>query len=234
MPLDAHATVALPPGVAHHMDRVLRLAPGDVLTLFNGEGGEYPARLLSLGKAPSAELGAYQGTDRESPLAITLVQSLAAGDKMDWVLQKAVELGASAIAPVISRRSVVKLSGERAEKRVEHWQRIVASACEQCGRNHLPRVTELSSLNSHLARPGTAGSLRLILAPGAALRLSDFPRPTAVELLVGPEGGFTEDEILAAKLAGYEAVRLGPRILRTETAGLAALTALQLLWGDMS
>lgn len=234
MPLHAHATVALPPGVAHHVERVLRLAPGDALTLFNGEGGEYPGRLLSLGKTPVAELGACQQTDRESPLAITLAQSLASGDKMDWVLQKAVELGASAIAPVASSRSVVKLSGERAEKRVEHWRQIVASACEQCGRNRLPQVAELTSLTAYLARPRTDGNLRLILAPGAALKLSDLPRPTAVELLVGPEGGFTEDEIRAARLAGYQAVRLGPRILRTETAGLAALTALQLLWGDMS
>ncbi|MDD5295454.1 MAG: 16S rRNA (uracil(1498)-N(3))-methyltransferase [Rhodocyclaceae bacterium] len=234
MPLLAHSTVDLPSTVAHHAERVLRLAPGDALTLFNGEGGEFPARLLALGKAPRAELGEYIPDDRESPLPITLVQSLASGDKMDWVLQKAVELGAFAIVPVASQRSVVKLSGDRAQKRVEHWQKIVASACEQCGRNRLPDVADLRRLASHMAQAPEPGTLRLILAPGAALRPADLPRPAAVELLVGPEGGFTEDEVLAAGVAGYRALRLGPRILRTETAGLAALTALQVLWGDMS
>lgn len=234
MPLQAHCTVDLPSAVAHHVERVLRLSPGDVLTLFNGQGGEFPARLIALGKAPSAELGEFVPIERESALAITLVQSLASGDKMDWVLQKAVELGASRIVPVASQRSVVRLSGERAEKRVEHWRQIVASACEQCGRNRLPEVAELRNLLSHMAQAPEPGTLRLILAPGAASKLSDLPRPSAVELLVGPEGGFTEDEVLAAQVAGYQAIRLGPRILRTETAGLAALTALQMLWGDMS
>jgi 16S rRNA (uracil1498-N3)-methyltransferase len=233
-PLQAHSTVELPPVVAHHVERVLRLASGDALTLFNGQGGEFPARLVSLGKAPRAELGEHLPKEKESPLAITLVQSLASGDKMDWVLQKAVELGASRIVPVTSHRSVVRLSGERAEKRGEHWQRIVASACEQCGRNRLPEVAELRSLLSHMARAPAPGTLRLILAPGAASKLSDLPRPSAAELLVGPEGGFTEDEVLAAQVAGYQSIRLGPRILRTETAGLAALTALQMLWGDFS
>jgi len=234
MPLLAHSTVDLPPTVAHHAERALRLSPGDVLTLFNGQGGEFPARLIALGKAAKAELGEHVAGERESPLAITLVQSLASGDKMDWVLQKAVELGASRIVPVTSSRSVVRLSGERAEKRVEHWQRIVASACEQCGRNRLPEVAELKGLLSHMAQTPDPGTLRLILAPDAASKLSDLPRPGAVELLVGPEGGFTEDEVLAAQVAGYRAIRLGPRILRTETAGLAALTALQMLWGDLS
>jgi 16S rRNA (uracil1498-N3)-methyltransferase len=232
IPLLAHSTVDLPPAVAHHAERVLRLAPGDALTLFNGQGGEFPARLIALGKAAKAELRAHLPGERESPLAITLVQSLASGDKMDWVLQKAVELGASKIVPVASSRSVVRLSGERAEKRVEHWRQIVASACEQCGRNRLPEVAELKSLLSHMAQAPDTGTQRLILAPGSASRLGDFPRPQAVELLVGPEGGFTEDEVLAAEVAGYRAIRLGPRILRTETAGLAALTALQMLWGD--
>jgi 16S rRNA (uracil1498-N3)-methyltransferase len=234
MPLQAHSTVDLPPAVAHHAERVLRLSPGDVLTLFNGQGGEFPARVIALGKLPKAELGAHEPGERESLLSITLVQSLASGDKMDWVLQKAVELGASRIVPVASQRSVVRLSGERAEKRVEHWRQIAASACEQCGRNRLPEVAELKNLLAHMAQTPEPDTLRLILAPGAETRLSDLPRPGAVELLVGPEGGFTEDEVLAAQVAGYRAIRLGPRILRTETAGLAALTALQLLWGDLS
>ena len=232
IPLAAGHAIDLPAEVAHHADRVLRLKAGDRITLFNGDGGEFPAVLLSLGKTARAELEARLEPQRESPVMLTLVQSLATADKMDWVLQKAVELGVSRIVPVASARSVVKLSGDRAEKRVEHWRHIVAAACEQCGRNVLPPVADLLPLPRHLAAPPPGETLRLFLSPTAPDRLSDLPRPASVELLVGPEGGFTDDEESAARSVGYRPVRLGPRILRTETAGLAALAALQLQWGD--
>lgn len=230
MPLTAGATIELPAEVAHHADRVLRLKAGETVTLFNGEGGEFPAELVSLGKKAHATLGERQSTERESPLEVSLAQSLVSSDKMDWVLQKAVELGVSRIQPVASTRSVVKLSTERAEKRMEHWRQVVISACEQCGRNTLPQLEPLQSLPRHLATPGNA--LRLFLSPWASERIHDLARPARVELLVGPEGGFTDEEEQAARAAGFRPVSLGPRVLRTETAGLAALSALQTLWGD--
>lgn len=226
-------SVTLPAAVAHHALKVLRLASAEAITLFDGSGGEYPARLVSAGKQAVAEIGARDPVERESPISLTLVQCLATGDKMDWVLQKAVELGASSIAPVVSQRSVVRLSGERAEKRLEHWRQVVISACEQCGRNRIPAVESLEPLPARLARPVEPDRLLLMLAPGGTTRLADLPRPKAVELLVGPEGGFTQEECLAAQSVGYRAISLGPRILRTETAGLAALAAIQALWGDL-
>lgn len=232
--LTSDTLLTLPPAVAHHADRVLRLSAGDEIILFDGTGGEFPARILSLGKTAQVQLGGHIAIERESPLAVTLVQSLATGDKMDWVLQKAVELGAAAIAPVASQRSVVRLSAERAEKRTEHWRQVVISACEQCGRNQVPQVADLLPLPNHLAQSVAPGTLRLILAPGAGTTLSSLARPAAVHLLVGPEGGLTEAEQQAAIASGYRPITLGPRILRTETAGLAALAAIQTLWGDLN
>ena len=232
IPLAAGSDIDLPPEVAHHADRVLRLKAGERITLFNGDGSEVPAVLLSLGMSARAELGDRHTPERESPLDVTLVQSLAAADKMDWVLQKAVELGVARFKPVASSRSVVKLAGDRAEKRLEHWRHIVAAACEQCGRNVLPPVADLLPLARHLAAPAPGETLRLFLSPTAPDRIADLSRPARVELLVGPEGGFTDDEETAARSVGYRPVRLGPRVLRTETAGLAALAALQLQWGD--
>jgi 16S rRNA (uracil1498-N3)-methyltransferase len=164
-------------------------------------------------------------------LAVTLVQALQAGDKMDFTIQKAVELGVRDIVPVESRRSVLRLAGERAAKRVAHWQGVVASACEQCGRNQVPLVAPLEKLENWLARPAN-GALRLMLAPDAEQTLATIPPATEVQLLIGAEGGLDPQEVLAAKQAGFQSVRLGPRVLRTETAGLAALAALQALWGD--
>lgn len=234
--LVAGASLVLPEEVAHHAAKVLRLAVGDSVVLFNGEGGEYPARLTSVAKTVTAELGDWRAVSRESPLELTLVQALAAGDKMDWVFQKAVELGARQLVPVSASRSVLKLTGDRAEKRLEHWRSVVASACEQSGRDFLPTVAELANLPQYLGRlqsePLSANSLRLILSPYATTRLAELPRPDAVTLMIGPEGGFTDDEVAAAEAVGFTAVRLGPRILRTETAGLAAMALLQGLWGD--
>ncbi|MCK6388132.1 MAG: 16S rRNA (uracil(1498)-N(3))-methyltransferase [Zoogloea sp.] len=223
----------LPGPVAHHAERVLRLAVGDVVTLFDGLGGECAAVLLALGKQPVARLGPRLAADCESPLQITLVQALASGDKMDWVVQKAVELGAVAIQPVAAERSVLKLAGDRADKRVAHWQQIAVAACEQSGRNRVPQVAPILPLAKYLAQrfDGT----RLILAPGAAGALAGKARPGGpLAVLIGPEGGWSPSELALAEHAGCAPLALGPRVLRTETAGLAALAALQTLWGDFS
>jgi len=230
--LSPGAHVELPEPVARHAVRVLRLPPGAPLVLFDGRGGEYPAHIERIERdRVYAELAAWQDIERESSLAVTLVQALQAGDKMDFTIQKAVELGVRDIVPVESRRSVLRLSGERAAKRVAHWQGVVAAACEQCGRNQVPLVAPLEKLENWLARPA-GGALRLMLAPDAGQTLVDIAPVGEVQLLIGAEGGLDPQEMIAAEQAGFQAVRLGPRVLRTETAGLAALAALQALWGD--
>lgn len=228
------AHVELPEPVARHAVRVLRLPPGAPMVLFDGRGGEYPARIERIERERVlAELGAWDDAERESPLAVTLVQALQAGEKMDFTIQKAVELGVRDIVPVTSRRSVMRLDGERAGRRVAHWQGVAAAACEQCGRNQVPLVAPLEKLDAWLSRPAPAGTLRLMLAPDAEAALASLPRAGAVQLLVGAEGGLDPQEVVAARHAGFVPVRLGPRVLRTETAGLAALAALQVLWGDL-
>ena len=230
--LSPGAHIELPEPVARHAVRVLRLPPGAPMVLFDGRGGEHLAHIQRIERERVvAELASWQDIERESPLAVTLVQALQAGEKMDFTIQKAVELGVRDIMPVESRRSVLRLSGERAAKRVAHWQGVAASACEQCGRNQVPLVAPLEKLENWLARP--AGStLRLMLAPDADEALVDLPPASAVQLLIGAEGGLDPQEVLAAKQAGFRPVRMGPRVLRTETAGLAALAILQALWGD--
>lgn len=226
------AHIELPEPVARHAIRVLRLPPGALITLFDGRGGEYAARIERIEKdRVIAALGAWQEIERESPLAITLVQAVQAGEKMDFTIQKAVELGIGSIIPVDSRRSVTRLTGDRAAKRVAHWQGVSASACEQCGRNRVPLVAPLDKLENWLARPAP-GALRLLLAPDAPDTLASIRPAQKVQLLIGAEGGLDPQEVLAATQAGFQAVRLGPRVLRTETAGLAALAAMQALWGD--
>jgi 16S rRNA (uracil1498-N3)-methyltransferase len=230
--LSPGAHVELPEPVARHAVRVLRLPPGAPMVLFDGRGGEYPAHIERIERdRVMAVLASWNDVERESPLAITLVQSLQAGDKMDFTIQKAVELGVRDIVPVESRRSVLRLAGERAGKRVAHWQGVVASACEQCGRNQVPLVAPLEKLENWLARPAH-GALRLMLAPDGEQALADITPAKEVQLLIGAEGGLDPQEVIAAKSAGFQAVRMGPRILRTETAGLAALAAMQALWGD--
>ena len=230
--LSPGAHIELPEPVARHAVRVLRLPPGAPMVLFDGRGGEYLAHIQRIERERVvAELASWQDVERESPLAVTLVQALQAGEKMDFTIQKAVELGVRDIVPVESRRSVLRLSGDRAAKRVAHWQGVAASACEQCGRNQVPLVAPLEKLENWLARPADA-SLRLMLAPDADEALVDLPPASAVQLLIGAEGGLDPQEVLAAKQAGFRPVRMGPRVLRTETAGLAALAILQALWGD--
>ena len=212
---------------------MLRLKQGDALVLFDGQGGECPSELARIDRrVVHVRVGERVSVERESPLAITLVQGLAAADRMDYAIQKAVELGIAAVVPVTTARSVVQLGGERAKRRVEHWRQIVVSACEQCGRNRLPAIHALCDFSDWLDTPSTAAA-RLLLAPEAAHSLEELGRPAGtVELLVGPEGGLTPDESAAAVAAGFRAIRLGPRILRTETVAPAALGAMNALWGD--
>jgi 16S rRNA (uracil1498-N3)-methyltransferase len=235
--LVAGAHVELSPDAARHAARVLRLGPGDALTLFDGTGGEYACRIHSRDRdTVTTEVLSWHDVERESPVDLTLVQALQAGEKMDLTVQKAVELGAGRIVPVATRRSVVRLDGERAAKRVAHWRAVAVSACEQCGRNRVPEIADLIDLPRWLALPQTGVKpLRLMLDPEASLALDALPRPgaaTRVELLIGAEGGLTSEEAKLSLAAGFVAVRLGPRVLRTETAGLAALAAIQCLWGD--
>ncbi len=230
--------VVLPAAQAHHALKVLRLRVGDALVLFDGSGGEYPACIEDAGRQVVVRLEDRQARECESPLPVTLVQGLPGGDKMDWVVQKAVELGVAAIQPVQTKRSVVRLQGERALKRQAHWQQVAVSACEQSGRNRLPEVKALLDLPKYLtAQAQEAASstapLRLLLSPHQGQTLSSLPRPAgAVILLIGPEGGLEADEEALACTLGFVPVNLGPRVLRTETAGLAALAALMALWGD--
>lgn len=226
-------TAELPEQAAHHAARVLRLQVGDSVSVFTGRGGEGDARITDIGKRNvTVEIVDWHAVERESPLQVLLAQAISAGEKMDFTLQKAVELGIGNIQPLASERSVVRLSGERAEKRVAHWQGVVVSACEQSGRNHVPEVARICPLLDWLGQQDQAG-LRLMLSPIAAVGLRDLPQPTGnVTLLVGPEGGLSPAEAEAAQRYGFTPVRLGARVLRTETAALAALAAMQTLWGD--
>jgi 16S rRNA (uracil1498-N3)-methyltransferase len=231
-PLAPGARFSLPPGPARHAARALRLAVDDTIILFNGRGGEFAARIERINKDEVAvSVTEFAALERESRLRVMLAQGISSGERMDYTLQKAVELGVAAIQPIAARRSVVKLTGERADRRVAHWQGVVASACEQCGRNQVPVVAPPQPLAHRLGqRPG--GRL-LFLSPLAEARLADLQPPEGQDWLVaGPEGGFEADEIAALHTTGAIPVRLGPRVLRTETAALAALAAMQTLWGD--
>lgn len=221
----------MPEAVSHHALRVLRLTDGDPLVLFDGTGGEVAARLDIRGKRGFAVLGERRSISRESPLEIVLVQSLASGDKMDWIIQKAVELGVTEVVPVQAERSVLRLAGERAQKRQAHWQQVVVAACEQCGRNRVPEVAPVQTLGAYFQGWGDVS--RVVLAPGAARSLGAMSPPEgSIHVLIGPEGGWSEAELAACQTAGAIALGLGPRVLRTETAGLAAVAAIQARWGD--
>ena len=232
--LSPDTLITLPDASAHHAARVLRLSVGAAVILFNGQGGEWAGNIHHIGKrAVEVRVAAWRDMERETPLRVTLAQGISSGERMDYTLQKAVELGVHAIQPVACARSVVKLSGERADKRRIHWQNLVIAACEQCGRNRVPEVADIASLPVWLAQPATA-PLKLMFAPDAQHTLHTLPRPDGdVTMLAGPEGGFSADEYGAALAAGFIPIRLGPRVLRTETAALAALAAMQTLWGDL-
>lgn len=231
-PLAAGALITLPEGAAHHAVRALRLQPGEAVVLFNGRGGEYAATIETIGKtAVVVRIGAFSATERESPLSVTLVQGLSTGERMDLTVQKSVELGVHAIQPVAAEKSVVRLTGERAVARHEHWRRVAIAACEQCGRNRIPEVLPPLPLERYGA---PKDALKLVLAPDASIGLKAAvgPQTRQIVLAVGPEAGFSEAEERWLAAAGFQPVSLGPRILRTETAAPAALAALNLLAGD--
>lgn len=234
--IPAHGKCLLPPEQAHHVVRVLRLEAGDTLTLFDGRGIEYTAVIARIAKSDvTLNVGDPRQVDRESPLVVALAQSISSGERMDYTVQKAVELGVAGIQPLESSRGVVRLDGIRARKRLAHWRAIVVAACEQCGRNRVPEVAPVMALRDWLgqAAPLQESEVRLLLSTEARNSLRELPRPQgAVTLLAGPEGGLTGDEHGDAVRAGFMPVRLGPRVLRTETAAVAALAAMQILWGD--
>jgi 16S rRNA (uracil1498-N3)-methyltransferase len=209
------------------------LRDGDALTLFDGRGGEYDARITGFRKdAVQVEVREHRVVERESALDLTLAQGISRGERMDWVVQKATELGVRRIVPVLTERSVVRLDERQSERKLQHWRGIAIAACEQCGRNRVPEVASPSNFFEAI-RASDAHMTRLLLSPAATLRARDLPRPTAITLLIGPEGGLADDEEEAATRAGFKPVQLGPRILRTETAAIAALAALQHDFGDL-
>ncbi len=224
--------ISLPSALAHHI-QVLRLQVGDLITLFHGDGGEYSACIYAIDKKQvMVEVKTFTARDVELPYAITLAQALPESSKMDWIIEKAVELGIAAIQPLAAQRSVQKLTPERAEKRHAHWQAIIVAASEQCGRNRLARLAPLANLPQWINQVDLHH--RVLLSPRAEISLSDWARhhpPQALCLMIGPEGGFSEVEENIAIQHGAMAFSLGPRVLRTETAGMAALASLQAIWG---
>jgi len=235
-PLPQGDRCELPPEAAHHASRVLRLRAGDAVQIFDGEGNALDARIRDIaGKRVGLECLRPLPPEPLAQLEIVLAQAMSSSEKMDWVVQKATELGAAVIQPVQTQRSVAKLTAERAAKRGEHWRGVTVAASEQCSRNRLPEIAAPLDLDDWLARVAHIDATKLILLPDGASHLTDLPSPTGrVILLVGPEGGFNPEEAAMARQAGFTAVLLGPRVLRTETAAIAGLTALQLLWGDLS
>jgi 16S rRNA (uracil1498-N3)-methyltransferase len=230
--LAVDSEVELSEAAARHLGQVLRIRSGEGVVLFNGEGGEYEARVTAVERRRvCVHVGRHAAVERESALRITLAQCVSKGDRMDYTVQKAVELGAAAIVPLLSTRSVVRVDSERWEKKLDHWNGVITNACEQAGRTRIPRLEPVRRLDSWLAAapPG----LSLVLVPGGAHTLKTLKPAAEVTFLAGPEGGLAEDEIAQAVRAGFTPVGLGPRILRTETAGVAALAALQTLWGDL-
>jgi 16S rRNA (uracil1498-N3)-methyltransferase len=235
--------VELPPDTASHLAKVLRARSGDELILFNGDGREFNGTIETVrGSRVSAFVGDGRSVDRESPLAITLVQCVPRGDRMDFIVQKATELGVARIVPVLSQRSVVRLDRTQAESKAAHWRAVAVSACEQCGRNRLPAIEAAQPLLNYLGESSPGTGPRLVLEPESAPRLNtpaqDFeglPEVAIVDaqIAIGPEGGFASDELEAFRVAGFSQVGLGPRTLRTETAAIAAVVWLQARLGDM-
>ncbi len=233
LPLDVGMQLDLPDHVAHHL-AVLRMSEGDAVTLFNGQGGEYNAVLTSVGrKRCSVEVKSFDPREAEPGHALTLAQGLPEGTKMDWIVEKAVELGATAIQPLAAARSVVRLSEERAAKKLAHWQAVAIAAAEQCGRNRVPSIAEPQGFGAWIAQHDLHP--RILLSPRATQSLSDWARhhpPQAMTVMIGPEGGFSSDEETSAIAHGALCLSLGQRVLRTETAGLAVLATLNALWGE--
>lgn len=228
------AEVQLEQPTAHYLLHVLRAHPGSPLILFNGRGGEYAGTLVRADRSSAwVSVGPHSPREVESPLFVRLVQGISRSERMDYALQKAVELGVGEIVPVMTERAQVRLDAERGQRRLEHWSAVIRSACAQCGRNRVPSLDQLRSLPEWL-ETGPPGR-RIVLSPHSAKSLlGAAPLGREMTLLVGPEGGFTEGELALARRAGFEEVGLGPRVLRTETAALAAIAAIQTLWGDLA
>src|SRR5690606_13671137 len=238
LPLAPGAHIGLPEDAAAHLLRVLRLREGDTCVLFNGDGNDYDARIVAIGKrVGEVEVFDRRAVESESPLRITLLQGIARGEKMDLILQKATELGVARIVPVDAERTEVQLEGARLAKRIAHWRGVVASACGQCGRARVPEVADPVDI-AQIASVAPESTLRLTLDPAGTRALSTLDPAAAgampaIALAIGPEGGWAPRDRGHLHAAGYEGLRLGPRILRTETAGLAAIAALQALYGDL-
>jgi 16S rRNA (uracil1498-N3)-methyltransferase len=239
-PVAAGRRLVVEGSAANHIARVLRLRSGDALTVFDGSGGEFGARIEEFRKeAVVVAVEEHRPLDRESPLPLTLTQGISRGERMDWIIQKATELGASRIVPVFTKRSVVRLDEKQAERKLQHWRAIAIAACEQCGRNRIPDLAAPVDFFDMLPAdsaggPDSSGSTRLLLSPGGDLRIDDLQDVgTGITVLIGPEGGLEDVEQEAAIAAGFKAVRLGPRVLRTETAAIAALTIIQRYFGDL-
>lgn len=233
-PLAPDTEVQLSESAAAHATRALRLNAGDSAIIFNGDGFDYDCTLTSVKKnAVTATITGAKQISNESPLHITLLQGISSGDRMDFTIQKAVELGVRQIQPISTQRSVVKLSYDRAEKRTEHWQNVAISACEQSGRAFVPKVLAPLTLEAWLAQNPYSSTTRILLNPIGAKRLAEIPKPAgAIELLIGAEGGLSPGEIDLACAQNFQSIVLGPRILRTETAALTAISSMQSLWGD--
>lgn len=231
-PLRPDSRVELDPAAANHVSRVLRLREGAQLSLFDGSGGEYPATLVQVERRRvEVQLHGWMDCESESPLDVTLVQGVSKGERMDYAVQKATELGVRRIVPVETDHGVVSLDPSRWEKKRNHWQRVAVSACEQCGRNRIPEVAPVTSLKTWLC--GEPTGLGLFLDPGQPESVGTLTPVQAVTLVIGPEGGLSDEERRLAASRGYRGIRLGPRVLRTETAAIAALAVLQLSWGDL-
>lgn len=228
------AEVKLSENAAIHAVRVLRMNVGDAAVLFNGDGHDYASELTTVKKnMVIAKVVGREAVENESPLDITLLQGISSGDRMDYTIQKAVELGVSHIQPIATERSVVKLNQARAEKRLLHWQGVVISACEQSGRAVVPTVAMPQTLSQWLAGHPSNKACRLLLNPVGATRFASLEKPQdAIQLLIGAEGGLSQAEVEMAVAQGFQSVVLGPRVLRTETAALVALSTMQTLWGD--
>jgi len=218
----------------NHISRVLRLRVGDALTLFNGQGGEYAGSIDEIRRdTVVVSILERRDVDRESPCQLTLAQGISRGERMDWVVQKATELGVWQIAPIFTERSIVQLDEKQASRKLQHWRSIAIAACEQSGRNHVPQITQPVGLYELLEKRTSSGTA-LLLSPGAPLRIADLASAgTQITVLIGPEGGLADVEQQAAVKAGFTPVRLGPRVLRTETAAVCALTLLQQKFGDI-